>query len=153
VSGRSCWLSKPRKPSAIGQAESQLLTYLSTVRALRRQHGKINMTAQGFYSDGLQYRFLSIDEEGLVYISRTYDSALSGDLRTIYNWIVTMLETATCSSPTTTPLKPGKERDEEIGQFKEKVFLRFYQAGQDESDTLFVGRCGSGPGRTKYDIG
>ena len=125
-----------KSPYTISEAKYQLLTYLSTVRALKKQHGEINGTVQGFCSDGFQYCFLSIDGAGAVYTSRVYDTGIAGELQTIYNWMVTMLETATRPGPNAIPPKPGMERDAEIGQPNYKVFLRLVTTCKEESETL-----------------
>jgi hypothetical protein len=135
-SSGSIMLAVAAKSSTIGKAKYQLLTYLSTLRVLKRQHGEINATVQGFCSDGFQYCFLSVDGAGVVYNSRMYDTNVPGGLQTIYNWMVTMLETATRPSPTTTPLKPAIERDTEISQPNDKVFVRLVTNWKGESETL-----------------
>jgi hypothetical protein len=45
-------------------AEAQLLAYLATIRQLRIQANKINVITQGLYSDGENYRFMYIRNDG-----------------------------------------------------------------------------------------
>jgi hypothetical protein len=44
---------------------------------------------------------------------------------------LTMLETSARPSPTTTPAKPGPERDDGINRYHENIFVRFYRLGKE----------------------
>ena len=116
----------------IGQAKRQLLTYLATMRALRKQNFKRNEFVQGFYSDGNLFRF--IEPDGTVLSSRMYELSVKSDLNRIFHWIFTMIETAARSSSSTSPIKPGPKRDREIEGFRENIFLRFYFLSNDDFD-------------------
>jgi hypothetical protein len=118
--------------SSIGKLQCQLLTYFAMVRALRMQNEKKNAPVQGFYSDGEFYRFMAIDPGGHVRYLKLYDTEF--ELQTIFNWILTMLETAARSSPTTTPAKPGLERDSEINRYRENHFLRLYRPEEEREN-------------------
>ena len=119
---------------SIGQAEAQLLTYLATMRALRRQKFKKNDFVQGFYADGSLFRFMAIDYDGTVLASKFYERRY--DLLHIFNWTRTMIEAAARSSPTA---KPGVERDTEIESFRQNIFLRFYTpSAMNESSDEFL---------------
>lgn len=118
----------------IGQAECQLLTYLATIRALRKQTFKRNEFVQGFYSDGNLFRFTAIQPDGAVLASRMYELHVNSDLTRIFRWIFTIIETAARPSPSTSSMKPGPERDKEIEGFRENVFLRFYSPSNDDYD-------------------
>ena len=121
----------------IGQAEAQLLTYLATMRALRRQKFKKNDFVQGFYADGSLFRFMAIDYDGTVLASKFYERGY--DLLHIFNWTRTMIEAAARSSPSTSPAKPGVERDTEIENFRPNIFLRFYTPStMNESSDEFL---------------
>jgi hypothetical protein len=61
------------KNQSSGQAECQRLTYLATMRALRRQRFKTNDFVQGFYADGNMFRFLAIDSDGSVLASKIFE--------------------------------------------------------------------------------
>lgn len=122
---------------AIGQAEAQLLTYLATMRALRRQKFKKKDFVQGFYADGSLFRFMAIDYDGTVLASKFYERRY--DLLHIFNWTRTMIEAAARSSPSTSLAKPGVERDTEIENFRPNIFLRFYTPStMNESSDEFL---------------
>jgi hypothetical protein len=115
----SVFLAVQASSSDLGHAECQLVTYLATMRALRRQRFKRNDFVQGFYSDGSSFRFMAIDSDGSVLASTLYDR--EHDLPLIFNWVLTMIEAAARSRPT------SAERDhDEIEGFREKLFVRFY---------------------------
>jgi hypothetical protein len=82
---------------------------------------------QGFFSDGESYRFLCIRNNGTVIKSTNYDISLDGDLKSVFNFLLGMLITATESSPNTSPTKPGLERDEEIGNFDRDIFVKVFE--------------------------
>jgi len=115
----SVFLAVQASSSNLGQAECQLVTYLATMRALRRQRFKRKDFVQGFYSDGSLFRFMAIDSDGSVLASTLYGR--EHDLPLIFNWVLTMIEAAARSRPT------SAERDHhEIEGFREKLFVRFY---------------------------
>jgi hypothetical protein len=103
-----------KKPSKLGEARAQLLTYLAILRQLRLQEGKRNCTVQGFYSDGNQYRFMMIDHQGFINESVNYDVRREEDVTIVFNWILAILVTAAKSSPSSSPTKPGAQQDKEI---------------------------------------
>jgi hypothetical protein len=109
---------------SFGGAECQLLTYLATMQALRRQRYKVNDFVQGFYSDGWLFCFMAIDSDGSVLASKLYHR--DHDLHSIFNWVLAMIKTAARSCPTTSPTKPQLQKDAEIRGFRENVLLRFY---------------------------
>ena len=109
-----------------GCGQSQLLTYLAILRELRIRAGKTDTVAQGFYTDGYIYCFMAIDADGEIERSPIYDISLLHGRKTVFNFVVTILETALKSSPTVTPTKAGKQRDEEINNFKGEIWSMVY---------------------------
>jgi hypothetical protein len=118
---------KAKRVENLSDAEAQLLTYLATIRQLRIQANKKNVMTQGFFSDGDSYRFICIRNNGTVMKSRQYDVYYSPDLKSVFNFLLGMLITATESSPNTSPTKPGLEQDEEIKNFNRDVFVRVFK--------------------------
>jgi len=115
----SVFLAVQASSSDLGQAERQLVTHLATMRALRRQRFKRNDFVQGFIADGNLFRFMAIDSDGSVLASTLYGR--EHDLPLIFNWVLTMIEAAARSKPT------SAERDhDEIEGFRENLFVRFY---------------------------
>jgi hypothetical protein len=109
-------------------AEAQLLAYLATIRQLRIQAGKKNVMAQGFYSDGENYRFLCIRNNGTVMRSALYEIAFNkGDLKSVFNFLLSILITAAESLPNTSPTKPGTEQDEKIEIFDKDLFVDVFE--------------------------
>ena len=113
-------------------AEAQLLAYLATIRQLRIQANKKNVTTQGFFSDGENYRFMCICNNGTVMKSLSYDISLDPrQLKLVFNFLLSMLITAAESSPNTSPTKPGLEQDEEIENFNRNVFVEVVEEDID----------------------
>jgi hypothetical protein len=112
------------------QAEPQLLAYLAILREQRRQAGKTNCTVQGFFTDGNMYRFMSISNDGEVMASDIYFIERPGHKKTVFNFIVTILESALKSTPTVTPTKPGLQRDNEIAHYEKLVWADAYGGEQ-----------------------
>jgi hypothetical protein len=44
----------------------------------------------------------------------------------VFNFIVTMMETITKSTPNTTPTKPGQLQDKEVNQVEDEVWSKVY---------------------------
>ena len=109
-------------------AEAQLLAYLATIRQLRIQANKKNVMTQGFYSDGENYRFLCIRNNGTVMKSLPYDISIhKRQLKSVFNFLLCMLITAQESSPNTSPTKLGPEQDERIENFDRDVFVEVFE--------------------------
>ena len=79
---------------------------------------------QGFYSDGRRYTFLCIRNDGTVMRSRPYDTSSKRELKSVFNFLLGILTTAADSSPNTSPIKPGLERDEKIKNLDRDVFVK-----------------------------
>ena len=107
-------------------AERQLLTYLAILRELHIRAGKTNAVTQGFYTDGYRYCFMAINADGQVESSLPYDVRHPEGGKTVFNFIVTILESAMKCSPTVTPTKAAEQRDKEISNFTGEVWLKVY---------------------------
>jgi hypothetical protein len=126
-------------------AEAQLLAYLATIRQLRIQANKKNVMTQGFYSDGENYRFLCIRNDGTVMKSAPYDVSIhSRHLKSVFNFLLGMLITAAESSPNTSPTKPGTEQDERIENFDRDVFVEVFEDIGDDISIPTIFRDGVG---------
>lgn len=119
-------------------AERQLLTYLAILRELRIRAGETNAITQGFYTDGYRYCFMAINTDGEVESSVPYDVMNPEGGKTIFNFIVTILESAMKCSPTVTATKAAEQRDKEINNFTgdvwSKVYVPYLSSPQIESD-------------------
>ena len=89
--------------SEYSKGEAQLLCYLAILREQRLQAGKTNVVTQGFWSDGFRYTSMSINNSGTVEQSRCFDIMSDDGLKTIFNFIVSILETSMKSTPNATP--------------------------------------------------
>ncbi|KAI9764380.1 MAG: hypothetical protein M1840_008518 [Geoglossum simile] len=112
--------------SEYSKGEAQLLAYLAILREKRLQAGKTNVATQGFWSDGIQYTFMGITNSGTVEQSPSYNIMTDKGLRTIFNFIISILETAMKSTPNATPTKPGEKRDREVHDFHDEVWDQVY---------------------------
>ena len=106
--------------------EQQLLTYLAILRELRIKAGKTNVATQGFYTDGYRYCFMAINADGQVESSTIYEVMTSEGGKTIFNFIVAILESAMKCSPTVKPTKASEQQDNEISDFTGEVWTRIY---------------------------
>lgn len=119
-------------------AEKQLLTYLAILRELRLRAGKKNSATQGFYTDGYRYCFMAINTDGKVESSEIYEVMKPESGKTIFNFIVAILESAMKCSPTVTPTKSAEQQGKEINNFSEevrsKIYVPYPPPPQTESD-------------------
>jgi hypothetical protein len=122
---------KAKQPSEFSKGEVQLLAYLSILREIRRKAGKTNTDTQGFWTDGTHYTFMCIRSSGAVDQSVPYNIVKESDLKTVFNFIVTMFETAIRSTPIVSPTKPEQQRDKEIECFSDEVWDRAYKSYRD----------------------
>jgi hypothetical protein len=124
-------------------AEGQLLAYLATIRQLRIQANKENVMTQGFFSDGSRYTFVCIRNDGTVMISDSYNTSHKTGLKAAFNFLLNVLTTAANSSPNTSPIKAGNERDEKIKNLDREVFVSVVEnTGNDkEEDEVEEDEC------------
>ncbi|KAI9774416.1 MAG: hypothetical protein M1840_004310 [Geoglossum simile] len=81
------------------------------------------------------YRFMSISNDGEVMASDLYFIERPEHMKTVFNFIVTILESALKSTPTVIPTKPGLQRDNEIAHYEKLVWADAY-GGEQYIDTL-----------------
>lgn len=70
---------------------------------------QINTVTQGFYTGWYQYCFIVIDADGEIRQSRIYKIQERQGRKNVFNFIVTILETALKSSPIVTHTKAGEQ--------------------------------------------
>lgn len=109
-------------------AEAQLLTYLAILRQLRINAEKQNCIVQGCYTDGERYVFMCIDNDGLVAMSNVYDIRGHEQRKMVFNYIVTVLETAVRTSPTTSPAKK-ENRDADVKDVGRNLYRKIFHFG------------------------
>ena len=136
---------KAKQKSQFGSGESQLIAYLAILRENRRQAGKTNIITQGLYSDGERFAFIYISNDGVIVQSSTYEIIAEGGLSMVFSFIVAMLKTAVKSTPTATPIKPGKQQDHEIQNYDDEVWSKTYKlmaeslmVGDDSDDDMLA---------------
>lgn len=115
-----------KKPTTLFSAEPQLLTYLAMMRDQRKAMGKTNDTVQGFFTDGRHYVFMAIENDGTVKTSQSLLVLNPAGRKSIFNFIVHILETAMKSTLNATSTKPGEGRDKEIREYKTEVWEQVY---------------------------
>jgi hypothetical protein len=116
-----------KQRSEFSKGESQLIAYLAILRENRLRAKKTNIITQGFYSDGSRYAFMCITANGTINRSRIFDIGLAGDLKMIFNFILTLMETAMKSTPNASSTKPGQLQEKEVGQFEGEVWLKVFR--------------------------
>lgn len=84
------------------------------------------VVVQGFYTDGRQYTFMSIGNDGGVHSSSALAVMNDARRKTIFNSIVRMLDTAMKSTPSASPTKPAEKWDRQLAQFETEVWGRAY---------------------------
>lgn len=115
-----------KQRSTLSSAESQLLAYLAIMREQRSALCKTNVVVQGFYTDGRQYTFMSIDNDGKVQSSCALAVMNAAGRKTIFNFIVQMLDTAMKSTPSASPTRPLERRDRQVAHFDREVWGKAY---------------------------
>ena len=116
-----------KQRSEFSKGEAQLIAYLAILRENRQQAKKTNSVIQGFYSDGLQYKFVCITANGTINRSRTFDISLADDLKMVFNFVITMMETAMKSTLNASPTKPCRQQEKEVDQFEGEVWLKVFR--------------------------
>jgi hypothetical protein len=115
-----------KQRSEFGKGEAQLIAYLAILRENRLRAKKVNITTQGFYSDGSRFAFICITADGNIERSSTFDIDFGRDLKMVFNFIVTIMETAMKSTPNATPTKPGQQQEKEINNFNDEVWSKVF---------------------------
>ena len=115
-----------KQRSEFSKGEAQLIAYLAILRENRLRARKTNIITQGFYSDGTRFAFICITADGIIEKSAIFNIDLARDLKMVFNFIVTMMETAMKSTPNATPTKPGQLQEKEVNQFEDEVWSKVY---------------------------
>ncbi|KAL0636951.1 Maltase MalT [Maublancomyces gigas] len=104
-----------KRRETFSEAESQLLAYLAVLRQLHIQGGKTNTTVEGFFTDGERYTFMAIRNDGIIQRSHVFEIDVNEpgatQLKSIFNFMVTMLNTSSPSIPHAIPTKASATRD------------------------------------------
>lgn len=93
-------------------AEGYLLAHLAILRELNIQQRGLSPTVQGFFTDGGRFTFLAIRSDGIIQQSKVYEVGFDqGDeqprLKTVFNFIVAILDTMRKEMPYTDPAAAG----------------------------------------------
>jgi hypothetical protein len=115
-----------KQRSEFSKGETQLIAYLAILREKRLRAGKTNIITQGFYSDGSRFAFICITVDGTIEQPSIFNIEFEKDLKIVFNFIVTMMETAMKSTPNITPTKPGLQQEKEINEFEDEVWSKVY---------------------------
>jgi hypothetical protein len=115
-----------KQRSEFSKGEAQLIAYLAILRENRLRSRKTNIITQGFYSDGSRFAFICITADGTIERSSIFDIELETDLKIVFSFIVTMMETAMKSTPNAMPTKPGQQREKEVNHFEHEVWMKVY---------------------------
>jgi len=115
-----------KQRSEFSKGEAQLIAYLAILRENRVRAKKTNLITQGFYSDGARFAFICITADGIIQESAIFNIDHVWDLKMVFNFIVTMMETAMKSTPNATPTKPGQLQEKEVNQFQDEVWVKVY---------------------------
>jgi hypothetical protein len=116
-----------KQRSEFSKGKAQLIAYLAILRENRLRAGKTNIITQGFYSDGSQFAFICITADGSIKRSPIFEIGWEDDLKIVFNFIITMMETAMKSTPNATPTKPGQQQEKEINDFEDEVWSKVYE--------------------------
>ena len=65
------------------------------------------MTVQEFFSDGIRYTFMALNNLGRMLKSQQYDTRIDRHLSVIYSWTIALMWTAAQSSPNNKPDEAG----------------------------------------------
>lgn len=96
-----------KQRSEFSKGETQLTAYLTILRENCCRAKKVNYRTKGFYSNGIQFGFLCITEEGVIRLSLIFDISKKGEPKVVFSFNVNMMETAMKITPTVNPTKPG----------------------------------------------
>jgi hypothetical protein len=115
-----------KQRSEFSKGEAQLIAYLAILREHRLRAKKTNIITQGFYSDGRRFAFICITADGIIQKSAIFEINFARDLKMVFNFIASMMESALKSTPNTTPTKPGQLQEKEVNHYKDEVWSKVY---------------------------
>jgi hypothetical protein len=113
-----------KQRSEFSRGEAQLIAYLAILRENRLRARKTNIITQGFYSDGTRFAFICITADGIIEKSAIFEINFARDLKMVFNFIVTMMETAMKGTPNASPTKPGQLQEKEVNHYKDEVWSK-----------------------------
>jgi hypothetical protein len=116
-----------KQESEFSKGRAQLIAYLAILRENRLRAGKKNIVTQGFYSDGSRFAFICITADGSIEQSPIFNINWEEDLKIVFSFIVTMMETAIKSTPNASPTKPAQLQEKEIDHFEDEVWSKVYE--------------------------
>jgi hypothetical protein len=94
----------------------QLVAYMGLIHTQRKEESKQNCVVYGASSDGLDFRFCRIDNDGVFVKSKLLEWK-AGDRDKIYSIIRSLVRAAALSSPSTTPIKDPMQRELVLASF------------------------------------
>ena len=98
-----------KKHSLFSAAESELLAYLAILHEKKKRAGEKSSLIQGFYTDGNRYAFMAIRDNGTVEASDVFQALNPTGRDMIFNFIMSIQDTAIQARPTVTPVKKTKQ--------------------------------------------
>jgi hypothetical protein len=126
-----------KQMSEFSKGKAQLIAYLAILRENRLRAKKTNIGTQGFYSDGSLFAFICITADGSIQQSAIFNIDFESHLKIVFNFIVTIIETAMKCTPNATPTKPGQQQEKEVNHFEDEVWTKVY-AQMDATIALCV---------------
>jgi hypothetical protein len=105
----------------------QLICYMGIVHAARKDASKENCIVYGAASDGRNFRFCRIDNDGVFTLSSLLEWKWNKDQ--IYSIIRSLLRAAALSSPSTTPIKDPMRRKIVLASFGSPQRTRKFDYG------------------------
>lgn len=84
-----------------------MFAYLGMMQSERIGSLKTNPVIQGFVTNWREYQFMSISNDAVVGMSLRLRILNERDRKTIYHWIIAMIDTAIKGTPSASPTNPG----------------------------------------------
>ena len=94
-----------------------MIAYLAILRENRLRAKKTNITTQDFYSNSIRFAFICNTADRIIKRSLVFDTNSVSQLKLVFSFIITIIETAIKSTPNALPTKPGKQREKEVNYF------------------------------------
>jgi len=86
------------------------------------------------FSEGENQLIAYLAADGIVQQSRIFNVNFRRDLKIVFNFIITMMETAMKSTLTAMPTKPGHLQEKEINHYKKEVWSKVYAIKDSDDD-------------------
>ena len=107
-------LVEAKRTEELSKAIIQLLVYLGSLRQIRLSRGRRDVTVYGFASDGLEFVFVMIQNDGSIKITRSFGTTNLEDLNLVLGCIAYLLKKSESMTPTLTPEIPQQEEQMEV---------------------------------------